>query len=121
MFPRVIIALAFLIAAGCARATLYTQWPYRGPMMLVRNPTPHALVVLARDGTGRELVTARVQPKGKQCFRWPFIDATGYLRAAESSSDTLTTEEFQPWSAEGWEWTPEARLTRLKPRLGVCG
>ena len=118
MFPRVVIALAFLVVVGCVSAQRYTQWPYRGPMMLVRNPTPHTLVVLARDGTGRELITARVRPNTSQCFRWPFIDATGYLRAAESASDTVTTGQFQPWSADGWEWSPE---TRLKPRLGACG
>lgn len=118
MFSRIIIALAFLMAVGCAGATRYTQWPYRGPMMLVRNPTPYAFVVLAGDGTGRELIAAHVQPKSKQCFRWPFIDATGYLRAAESGTDTLTTEKFQPWSADGWEWSP---ATRVKPRLGSCG
>src|SRR5207302_9757878 len=63
------------------------------------------LVVLARDGTGRELVAARVEPNSKQCFRWPFIHAIGYLVAAESPHDTLTTEPFQPWSADGWEWS----------------
>lgn len=118
MFPRVIIALAFLVVAGCARPTQYTQWPYRGPMMLVRNPTPHTLVVTAHDGTGRELITARVRPNSKQCFRWPFIDASGSLSATESPSGTLTTGQFQPWSEDGWEWSPP---TRLKPRLGSCG
>jgi len=87
-------------------------------MMMVRNPTRETVVVLARDGTGRELITARLQPNGKQCFRWPFIHAIGYLRAAESARDTLTSEPFQPWSADGWEWSP---MTRLKPRLGACG
>jgi len=25
--------------------------------------------------------------------------------AAESPHDTLTTDPFQPWSADGWEWS----------------
>ena len=108
MQSRIVAALAALAVAvliGCASATRYTQWPYQGPMMMVRNPTPNTLVVLARDGTGRELVAARVKPNSKQCFRWPFIHAIGYLVAAESPHDTLRTEPFQPWSADGWEWS----------------
>src|SRR3954468_2332128 len=107
MFPRIIIALAFLIAAGCASVSpRYTQWPYRGPMMMVRNPTRETVVVLARDGTGRELITARLHPHSKQVFRGPCIHAMGYWGATGSARDTLTSEPFQPWSADGWEWSP---------------
>ncbi|MFN2572214.1 MAG: hypothetical protein ABR537_11510 [Gemmatimonadales bacterium] len=98
-----VLALATL--AACATTTQYTQWPYRGPMMMVHNPTTSTLVVMARDGTGRELVAARVEANSKQCFRWPFIHAIGYLVTADSRADTLTTEPFKPWSADGWEWT----------------
>ena len=109
--------LAIAAAAACARgsATRYTQWPYEGPMMMVRNPTPNPVVVLARDGMGRELITARLRPHSDQCFRWPFIHAIGYLVAA--GRDTLTTEPFQPWSADGWEWSGQ-----LEPRSNpkVC-
>ena len=40
MLSRTIIALAFLLGAGCAGASQYTQWPYQGPMMMVKNPRP---------------------------------------------------------------------------------
>jgi hypothetical protein len=108
---RFLAALGAAGLLGCAGTIRNTQWPYRGPMMMVRNPTPHTVVVLARDGTGRELITARVRPNGKQCFRWPFIHAIGYLVAAESPRDTLTTEPFQPWSADGWEWSGQPEPT----------
>jgi hypothetical protein len=99
-------AILLLVAlAGCATAAQYTQWPYRGPMMMVRNPTSSLLVVMARDGTGRELVAARIKPNSKQCFRWPFIHAIGYLVSADTRADTVTTEPFKPWSADGWEWS----------------
>ena len=97
------LALALAGIAACATRTQYTEWPYQGPMMKVRNATTAPLVVLARDGTGRELITARLKPNGQQCFRWPFIDETGYLVGA--GADTTTTEPFKPWSADGWEWS----------------
>lgn len=118
MLSRTIIALAFLLGAGCASASQYTQWPYQGPMMMVKNPTSQTLVVLARDGTGRQLITARVRPKSMQCFRWPFIDVTGYLRAAETAADTVTTGPFQPWSAAGWEWSAREQP---KSNPNACG
>ncbi|MGH7531189.1 MAG: hypothetical protein ACREMN_12455 [Gemmatimonadales bacterium] len=93
----------FTLAAVAACATSSARWPYRGPMFLVTNPTAEDVVVLARDGVGRELVTARIQPNGRHCFRWPFIHAIGYLIAA--GRDTLKTEPFEPWSADGWEWS----------------
>ena len=101
---RLISALALTTLAACATANTshYARWPYRGPMLMVTNPTPNRLVVRARDGMGRELVTATIKPHGKECFRWPFIHAVGYLIAA--GSDTLMTEPFEPWSADGWEW-----------------
>ena len=117
MRAAILSMLAIAAAAACARgsATRYTQWPYEGPMMMVRNPTPNPVVVLARDGMGRELITARLRPNSNQCFRWPFIHAIGYLVAA--GRDTLTTEPFQPWSADGWEWSGQ-----LEPRSNpkVC-
>jgi hypothetical protein len=101
---RLLLAVLTIAAvAACASANKYARWPYRGPMLLVTNPTNSQLVVSARDGMGRELVTATIKPKGRQCFRWPFIHAIGYLIAA--GSDTLTTEPFEPWSADGWEWS----------------
>jgi len=117
MRAAILSVIAIAAAVACARGstTRYTQWPYEGPMMMVRNPTPNPVVVLARDGMGRELVTARLQPNSNQCFRWPFIHAIGYLVAA--GRDTLTTEPFQPWSADGWEWSGQ-----LEPRSNpkVC-
>jgi hypothetical protein len=106
--------LAIAAAAACATGTQYTQWPYRGPMMMVRNPTSDALVVMARDGMGRELIAARVRPNSKSCFRWPFIHAIGYLVAA--GSDTLRTEPFKPWSADGWEWSGQPE-PKSNPRV----
>ena len=44
----------------------YARWPYRGPMLMVTNPTQSRLVVSARDGMGRELVTATIKPNGKR-------------------------------------------------------
>jgi hypothetical protein len=75
-------------------------------MMMVRNSTQARMVVVARDGQGRELVTAHVKPDSKQCFRWPFIHDIGYL-VAQAPADTLTTEPFRPWTADGWEWSGE--------------
>lgn len=100
-----ILVLTFASLAACAGVNTrsYARWPYRGPMLMVTNPTQNRLVVRARDGMGREIVTATIKPNGKECFRWPFIHAIGYLIAA--GSDTLTTEPFEPWSADGWEWT----------------
>jgi hypothetical protein len=98
--------VALLSVAACANIRQYAKWPYRGPMMMVRNSTSKALVVMARDGAGRELVTARIKPNAKQCFRWPFIHDIGYLEA-RAPGDTLTTEPFKPWSADGWEWSGE--------------
>jgi hypothetical protein len=104
MLCRKIGAVAFLCMTGCATATQYTQWPYHGPMMMVRNRTVSPLVSLARDGTGRELIAARINPNGKQCFRWPFINSIGYLVATQSARDTVITRAFHPWAADGWEW-----------------
>ena len=95
--------LAIAALAACASANQYARWPYRGPMLQVTNPTQGRLVVMARDGAGRELVTATIKPNSSMCFRWPFIHAIGYLIAA--GSDTLMTEPFEPWSADGWEWS----------------
>ena len=105
MRAGILTVLALAAAAACATATQNTQWPYRGPMMMVRNPTPNTMVVLARDGTGRELITAHIKPNSRQCFRWPFIHAIGYLVVtADAHAGTVTTEPFKPWSADGWEW-----------------
>jgi hypothetical protein len=101
---KVLGVLALGTLAACANLTQYAKWPYRGPMMMVRNATPNALVVISRDGMGRELVTARIKPNSKQCFRWPFIHDIGYL-IARAPGDTLQTEPFKPWSADGWEWS----------------
>src|SRR2546423_15327055 len=102
MRAAILSVLAIAAAAACARGstTRYTQWPYEGPMMMVRNPTPNPVVVLARDGMGRELITARLQPNSNQCFRWPFIHAIGYLVAAGPGK--LTKEPFPPRAADGW-------------------
>lgn len=109
MRAAILPLLAFAAVAACAGTNRTTEWPYQGPMMMVRNPTPNPVIVLARDGMGRELVAARLNPNSNQCFRWPFIHAIGYLIAA--GRDTLTTEPFQPWSADGWEWSGQ-----LEPR-----
>lgn len=99
----------FLVALGvvlAACSTKYAHWPYRGPMLRVTNPTQNNLVVLARDGQGRALVTAKMKPNESHCFRWPFIHEIGYLLIAQGP-DTLQTEAFEPWSADGWEWSGE--------------
>lgn len=98
-----LIAVALLLAA-CS--TKYARWPYRGPMLRVTNPTQSNLVLLARDGQGREIVTAKIKPKESLCFRWPFIHEVGYLRLAQGQ-DTVSTQAFEPWSADGWEWSGE--------------
>jgi len=100
---KVLVPLLLLALTACAATLRYARWPYRGPMLMVQNPTQNRLIVSARDGVGRELVTARIGPHGKACFRWPFIHTIGYLVAA--GSDTLATEPFEPWSADGWEWS----------------
>ena len=96
--PLLVVALG-----ACASLHNYARWPYRGPMLMVQNPTQNRLIVSARDGVGREWITATIKPHGKACFRWPFIHTIGYLVAV--GSDTLTTEPFEPWSADGWEWS----------------
>jgi hypothetical protein len=98
-------ALLPLLAAalGACGTFRYARWPYRGPMLLVTNPTQAQFVVFARDGDGRQWATVTVKPNGRACFRWPFIHTIGYLVAA--GSDTLTTDAFEPWSADGWEWS----------------
>jgi hypothetical protein len=73
-------------------------------MLRVTNPTQNNLVVLARDGQGRALVTAKIKPNQAYCFRWPFIHEVGYLMIAQGQ-DTVRTQAFQPWSADGWEWS----------------
>jgi hypothetical protein len=106
-----LIATALSSVFACARANHTSQWPYKAPMLLVKNPTGEPLVISARDGIGRELVTATIKANGTQCFRWPFIHAIGYLMATEANggADTLTTAAFQPWSADGWEWSGQVR------------
>ena len=100
---RVLVSLLALSLTACMMTTRYARWPYRGPMFMVQNPTQRPLVVSARDGAGRELVTATIKPNGKSCFRWPFVHTVGYLIA--SGSDTLMTQAFEPWTADGWEWS----------------
>jgi hypothetical protein len=101
---RLLLPLLTIAAiTACASANHYARWPYRGPMLLVTNPSNTPLVVSARDGMGRELVTATVRPNSQQCFRWPFIHAIGYLIAI--GSDTLTTHPFEPWTSDAWEWS----------------
>src|SRR6202165_3130371 len=97
---RLIPLLALAVLAACASANRYARWPYRGPMLMVTTPTHSRLTVMARDGMGRELVTATIKPNGKQCFRWPFIHAIGYLIAA--GGGPLPTEAFGAWGADGW-------------------
>jgi len=101
---KVLVPLLAAALTACITSNYnYARWPYRGPMLMVTNPTQGQLVVRARDGMGRELITATVKPNGRQCFRWPFIHEIGYLIAA--GSDTLTTRSFEPWTADGWEWS----------------
>jgi hypothetical protein len=108
MSSRILATLAFAaLSAACAGVRSYTEWPYVPPLMMVRNPTAHPLLILARDGAGRELVAARLRPKSRQCFRWPFIHAIGYLVSTDadgSPADSVTTGAFRPWTADGWEW-----------------
>jgi hypothetical protein len=91
-----------LLVVGCAANNRYARWPYRGSMLAVENPTPNHQVVIARDGAGREWVVARIKPRGRACFRWPFVDNSGFLRT--DGEDRVVTERFEPWSADGWEW-----------------
>jgi hypothetical protein len=97
-------AVLVLVSALAACTPKYAKWPYRGPMLQVRNPTQNNLVVLVRDGAGRQLVTAKLKPNEKHCFRWPFIHEVGYLMVSQGR-DTVSTQSFEPWSADGWEWS----------------
>lgn len=72
---------------------------------MVSNHTHGQVVVRARDGMGRELITATLRPNDRQCFRWPFIHEVGYLIASGGGADTLMTRSFEPWTADGWEWS----------------
>jgi hypothetical protein len=91
-----------LIVSACAFDSHYAKWPLRGAMLSVQNPTAQEQVVIARDGRGREWVVARIKPQARACFRWPFIDNVGLLRT--DGGDEISTEPFEPWSADGWEW-----------------
>ena len=94
--------LLIVSGTGCASTGHYAKWPLRGAMLSVQNPTSQEQVVIARDGRGREWVVARIKPQSRACFRWPFIDGTGLLRT--DGADAVSTEPFEPWSADGWEW-----------------
>jgi hypothetical protein len=91
-----------LLVTGCAANNRYARWPYRGSMLVVQNPTTEHQIVVARDGEGREWVVARIKPRGRACFRWPFVNSTGFLRT--DGEDRVITERFEPWTADGWEW-----------------
>lgn len=91
-----------LIVAGCASANRPEHWPLRGSFLEVENPTDERQVVIARDGLGREWPVARLKPHGRACFRWPFIDQTGYLRT--DGQDRIVTKRFEPWTESGWTW-----------------
>lgn len=91
-----------LLVSGCATANKVDVWPLRGSLLEVRNPTTDHQVIIARDGQGREWQVARIKPLGRACFRWPFIDGTGYLRTG--GEDRITTQRFEPWSSSGWAW-----------------
>lgn len=96
------VPLLLLLVVGCAPMKRYAHWPYQGSMLAVKNPTTDHQVVIARDGQGREWVVARIRPQGRACFRWPFIDNTGFLRT--DGDDRVVTQRFEPWTADGWEW-----------------
>ena len=91
-----------LIVAGCASANRVDVWPQRGSFLEVENPTDSNQVIVARDGLGREWPVARLKPQGRACFRWPFIDQTGFLRT--DGADRVVTKRFEPWTASGWTW-----------------
>ena len=109
---RVAWLLLLLTLLGCAAQHRYARWPYRGPMLEVSNPSRHSVVVSARDAEGRELVTARLRAGRRQCFRWPFIHAIGFLRA-----DSAQSKPFEPWSADGWSWIAGDSLPTANPRV----
>lgn len=92
------------LVTACAATTHYAKWPLRGPMLRVTNATAHTRTISARDGVGRELVTARLKPGTSLCFRWPFVDYSGTLLASVNGAQTLSTGQFKPWDADGWEW-----------------
>jgi hypothetical protein len=98
------MAPLLLIVSGCALnlSGEYRKWPLRGAMLAVRNPTAHDQTVVARDGRGREWIVARIKSRDTACFRWPFIDYVGVLRT--DGLDGVSTDPFEPWSADGWEW-----------------
>ncbi len=99
------VLLVLFVLAGCASIKNYARWPYRGPMLLIRNTTHARRIILARDGVGRELVTSSVAPRGRYCFRWPFVHEAGYLLA--TGPDTVMSARFEPWTADGWRWDME--------------
>lgn len=92
-----------LIVAGCGYANAVKVWPARGALLEVENRTAQPQIVFARDGLGREWQVARIRPQGRACFRWPFIDQTGFLRTA--GPDPIVTKPFEPWSEDRWTWT----------------
>ena len=108
---RAAFALLVLTLFGCASANTYARWPYRGPMIEVTNPSHTNVVVTSVDAEGRALVTARIKPQGRACFRWPFIHRVGYL-FAESTS----TQPFEPWEADGWSWVAGSDAPTPNPR-----
>lgn len=91
-----------LILAGCASANRPERWPLRGSFLEVQNFTDTDQVVIARDGYGREWPVARVKPQSRACFRWPFVDQTGFLRT--DGEDRIVTKRFEPWTASRWTW-----------------
>lgn len=99
---KILASVLVLTLTACMTAN-YAHWPYRGPMLMVENPTGNRMIVRARDGAGREWVTASIKAHGKSCFRWPFIHTVGYLIAA--GADTLVSQAFEPWTADGWQWS----------------
>ena len=100
---RAIAKLLLLTLLGCAYMTKPSHFPSRGAFVCVENRTPDALTLYARDGIGRTLKLAQMQPDGTYVGRWPFVHTNGMLLAGPH------LVSFEPWSAEGWRWTLAAR------------
>lgn len=111
--------LALVLLSACATTTQYARWPYRGPMLEITNLTTERVVVFSRDGQGREIRSATVNPGARSCFRWPFIHSEGTLIATSQGvqrEHPVRSDTFAPWSADGWSWAIPAVLPVANPQ-----
>lgn len=105
-------AVAIVLTVACAYANAPSAWPARGPFIQVENWSQNPLAVAAVDGAGRRLPLGTVLKERTGCWRWPFVDAVGYLIAG---TDTMY---FRPWTKPGWRVDPATHI--LEATDGFC-